>query len=60
MGSTVTELLLGRAAVGIASVTAADIETALGGLQNESKHVAALGADAVKALSSKLAQAERS
>jgi nitrogen fixation NifU-like protein len=54
MGSALTGLLSGRNESGLRSVGRDDIEAALGGLINESKHVAVLGSDAVKALLAKL------
>jgi nitrogen fixation NifU-like protein len=52
-GSALTELIGGRDKVSLRSLTAADLEQAVGGLSNESKHAAALGIDAVRALLSK-------
>jgi nitrogen fixation NifU-like protein len=49
-GSALTELIAGRDKTGLKSLTAADIEHAVGGLSNESKHAAALCLDAVRAL----------
>lgn len=54
-GSALTELILGKDKAGLSSLKAADIEAAVGGLSNESKHAAALGADGVRALVAKLA-----
>src|SRR6202167_2801574 len=45
-GSALTELISGRDKAGLGSLTAADIEQAVGGLSNESKHAAALCLDA--------------
>ncbi len=50
VGSALTELLLGRDAATLHALGAAEIEAAVDGLPNESKHAAALAADAVKAL----------
>lgn len=50
-GSALTELLTGREISMLLALTAQDIEAAVGGLSNESKHAAALARDAVKALS---------
>ncbi len=50
MGSVMTEVVIGRDRTGLQQLTAADIEQALGGLINESKHVAVLGVDAVRLL----------
>jgi nitrogen fixation NifU-like protein len=49
-GSAVTELLLGRDRAGMALITRETVETAVGGLSNESKHAAALCVDAVRAI----------
>ena len=49
-GSALTELMAGRTREELASITAADVESAVGGLGNESKHAAVLAVDAVKAL----------
>jgi nitrogen fixation NifU-like protein len=54
MGSALAELLTGRARGQLRQLRAADIDQALGGLINESKHVAQLALDAVKALDAKL------
>jgi nitrogen fixation protein NifU and related proteins len=48
--SALTELLAGRDKAALKSLTASDIEQAVGGLSNESKHAAALCLDAVRAL----------
>jgi nitrogen fixation protein NifU and related proteins len=50
VGSALTELMAGKGIVELRAVTAADIEAAVDGLPNESKHAAVLAADAVKAL----------
>ncbi len=50
MGSALTELIRGRDRNQLQTLREADIEAALGGLLNESKHVAVLATDAVKAL----------
>ena len=50
VGSALTELLIGKDATALANLTAEDIEAAVDGLPNESKHAAVLAADAVKAL----------
>lgn len=50
MGSVLTEMITGRDAVHLKGLTREDIDTALGGLINESKHVAVLGIDAIRAL----------
>jgi nitrogen fixation protein NifU and related proteins len=49
-GSALTELLAGRDKAALKALTAPDIERAVGGLSNESKHAAALCLDAVRAL----------
>ncbi len=49
-GSALTELIGGRDRHALKSLSAADIEQAVGGLSNESKHAAALCVDAVRAL----------
>lgn len=49
-GSALTEIVGGCDRNGLKSITASDIETAVGGLSNESKHAAALCIDAVRAL----------
>ena len=53
-GSALTELLAGRNRAALQAVKAADIEAAVGGLSNESKHAAALCHDAVRALLAQL------
>jgi nitrogen fixation NifU-like protein len=52
-GSALTELITGRNQAGLKSLTATDIEQAVGGLSNESKHAAVLCLDAVRALLTK-------
>jgi nitrogen fixation NifU-like protein len=49
-GSALTEIVSGRDRNGLKSITASDVETAVGGLSNESKHAAVLCVDAVRAL----------
>jgi nitrogen fixation NifU-like protein len=49
-GSALTELIAGRNTSAIRSLTKDDIESAVGGLSNESKHAAVLCVDAVRAL----------
>jgi nitrogen fixation NifU-like protein len=49
-GSALTELLAGRDKANLKTLQASDIEQAVGGLSNESKHAAALCIDAVRAL----------
>jgi nitrogen fixation NifU-like protein len=52
-GSALTELIAGRDKASLKNLTTADIEQAVGGLSNESKHAAALCLDAVRALLTK-------
>ena len=52
-GSALTELLTGLDRAGLAKLSAVDVENAVGGLSNESKHAAALCADGVRALLAK-------
>lgn len=49
-GSALTELILGKTAPELAALGAAEVEAAVGGLANESKHAAVLAVDAVRAL----------
>ena len=49
-GSALTELIAGRDRSALGALTAADVDRAVGGLSNESKHAAALCADAMRAL----------
>ncbi|MBI3695441.1 MAG: iron-sulfur cluster assembly scaffold protein [Acidobacteria bacterium] len=49
-GSALSELLRGRTAEEAARLKPADVEAAVGGLGNESKHAAVLAIDAVRAL----------
>ena len=49
-GSALTELLQAKPRAEIPAITAADVETAVGGLIPESKHAAVLCIDAVKKL----------
>ena len=50
VGSALTELLAGKSADEAAAVTRDDVENAVGGLSNESKHAAVLAVDGVKAM----------
>jgi nitrogen fixation NifU-like protein len=50
MGSVLTKLIEGRDPAELQALRRDDLDLALGGLINESKHVAVLGMDAVKAL----------
>ena len=52
-GSALTELVACKDQTGLATLTAADVETAVGGLSNESKHAAALCLEGVRALLAK-------
>ncbi|MDA1313205.1 MAG: iron-sulfur cluster assembly scaffold protein [Acidobacteria bacterium] len=49
-GSALTELLLGTTAEEASRLSRDDVEEAVGGLSNESKHAAVLAIDGVKAL----------
>jgi nitrogen fixation NifU-like protein len=49
-GSALTGLITGRSRAELAALRAADVEAAVGGLANESKHAAVLAVDAVKEL----------
>lgn len=49
-GSALTELILGRTSTELHQLSKSDVERALGGLPPESKHVATLCIDAIKAL----------
>jgi len=49
-GSVLTELLIGKTVQEIAAVMPADVEKALDGLANESKHAAVLAVDATRAV----------
>jgi nitrogen fixation NifU-like protein len=51
--SALTELIEGKDKAALKSMSAADIEAAVGGLSNESKHAAALCMDGVRALLAK-------
>jgi nitrogen fixation protein NifU and related proteins len=50
-GSALTELISGRGREELKGMKTSDVEQAVGGLSNESKHAAALCLDAVRALS---------
>ena len=50
VGSALTELLQGKTRPEAAAVTRVQVEEAVGGLSNESKHAAVLALDAVRAL----------
>ncbi len=49
-GSALTELIAGRDKARLGALTKEDVDAAVGGLSNESKHAAVLCVDAVKAL----------
>jgi nitrogen fixation NifU-like protein len=49
-GSALTGLVAGKSRLELAALRAADVEEAVGGLSNESKHAAVLAVDAVKEL----------
>jgi len=49
-GSALTGLLAGRDRAGLSTLTKEDVEAAVGGLSNESRHAAVLCVDAVRAL----------
>ncbi len=49
-GSALTELVQGKSAADLAKLTVADVEAAVGGLSNETKHAAVLAIDALRAL----------
>ncbi len=50
VGSALTELLEGKSGSEAAAITRDQVEEAVGGLSNESKHATVLALDAVKAL----------
>ncbi len=54
VGSALTELLRGRQTDELDSIDRQQVEDAVGGLSNESKHAAVLAIDAVKALRKQL------
>ena len=54
-GSALTEWMTGKTRAALGELRAADIETAVGGIQPESKHAAVLCVDGVKALLKKSA-----
>jgi nitrogen fixation NifU-like protein len=53
-GSALTELVSGLDCNGLTKLTAADVERAVGGLSNESKHAAVLCVDAIRTLVARL------
>jgi nitrogen fixation NifU-like protein len=52
-GSALTELIAGQDKTGLGKLRASDIDAAVGGLSNESKHAAVLCAEAIAALMKK-------
>ncbi|MXY67227.1 MAG: iron-sulfur cluster assembly scaffold protein [Acidobacteriia bacterium] len=54
-GSVLTDLISGVSRVDLRKIDASKVEAALGGLPNESKHVARLASDAASALADRLA-----
>ena len=52
-GSVLTDLISGASAADLRKIDAGKVEAALGGLPNESKHVARLASDAARALADK-------
>ncbi len=55
-GSALTELLVGKKMEVVKSLKRTDVEKAVGGLSNESKHAAQLCEDALTAIAAKLRQ----
>lgn len=53
-GSALTELVLGRDRAAVRAVGKVEVAAAVGGLSNESKHAAALCADAARALAGRM------
>ncbi len=53
-GSVLTELVIGRTGPELRGITRDQVDEAVGGLSNESKHAAALCVDAVRALAARL------
>ncbi|MYB54310.1 MAG: iron-sulfur cluster assembly scaffold protein [Acidobacteriia bacterium] len=54
-GSVLTDLISGASGADLRKIDASKVEAALGGLPNESKHVARLASDAASALADRLA-----
>lgn len=54
-GSVLTDLISGVSGADLRKIDASKVEAALGGLPNESKHVARLASDAASALADRLA-----
>ena len=59
VGSALTELLLGKTAEQALALTREDVEEAVGGLSNESKHAAVLALDATEAMAGQMAEPAR-
>ena len=59
VGSALTELLLGKTAEQALALTREDVQEAVGGLSNESKHAAVLALDATKAMAGQMAESTR-
>lgn len=57
-GSALTEMLRDKTIAELAALKAADVERAVGGLSNESKHAAVLAIDGVKALLERIREGE--
>jgi len=53
-GSALTELIVGRDAAGLKRIVREEVESAVGGLIPESKHVTTLAIDGVRALAAAL------
>lgn len=58
-GSALTDLLIGRSVTAVAAIGPRQIEEALGGLPNESKHAARLASDAARALAERVRDKSR-
>ena len=59
VGSALTELLLGKTAEQALALTPEDVEEAVGGLSNESKHAAVLALDGAKAMAGQMGASAR-
>ena len=59
VGSALTELLLGKTAEQALALTREDVEEAVGGLSNESKHAAVLALDATEAMAGQMEEPTR-
>ena len=53
-GSALSEMLIGKSSEGLRRISPADVEMALDGLPNESKHAARLAVDAARALAARM------